>query len=314
MKRTLILSYTSEDEVLYKLRGDDVSVKRMFIWGRYTTKLFRVFPILKCKFFLKMFCDEWIKEVKEGKYSTVIISAESIAPHMVRVLKHIDSKLRVIVYYWNCCAVEESPNSFDRALCELWTFDKKDAENYGLNYNPQFCANDLQSMLEDEMYNNVQLEWDIYFIGRDKGRKQKILELESIFNDLNYRTKFLIMRGQVGTIENLRAKRDEKYDKDISYSENIMNVIKSKALLDICIEGQEGLTIRPMEALYLKKKLITNNVSIKDTMFYNKNNIFILGEENWSDFDEFFKSPWIEQTKEVLDYYTGKEWLRRFGV
>ena len=122
------------------------------------------------------------------------------------------------------------------------------------------------------------------------------------------------MRGQVGTWENLKHFNKSNYDKEITYEENLSNVMKSRALLDICIEGQEGLTVRPMEALYLKRKLITNNKSIKDTLFYNKNNVFIIGEDSWDAFDSFMKGAWEEQSSSVLEYYTGKEWIKRFGI
>lgn len=314
MKKVLILTYTANDEVLNGLENGRIKIKRMFALGRHTTKIFRLFPFLKNSYILRVFCDKWIGEIKKGEYETVIISAESIAPYIVKMLNDINAQIRVIVYYWNCCAVEESPQNFDKSICELWTFDKNDAEKFRMNYNPQFFAVDLRSILKSDSNKKLCKEWDIYFIGRDKGRKQTILELEKTFNKMHYCTKFLIMKGQTGEQKNKCVDNEEDYDKDISYNDNIENVIKSKALLEICVEGQAGLTIRTMEALYLKKKLITNNKSIRDTLFYNRDNVFILEEDQLDKFDAFMKLPWKEQSEEVLEYYTGKEWLKRFGI
>lgn len=49
----------------------------------------------------------------------------------------------------------------------------------------------------------------------------------------------------------------------ISYQENLDNIRKSKCIVDVVQKGQIGLTLRPLESLFFKKKLLTNNKCIK---------------------------------------------------
>ena len=67
-----------------------------------------------------------------------------------------------------------------------------------------------------------------------------------------------------------------------------------------------------MESLFLKKKLITSNKNIKNHNFYNKNNIFIIGEDKWKDLDKFINSDYEEIDQSIINYYDFDEWIKRF--
>lgn len=98
----------------------------------------------------------------------------------------------------------------------------------------------------------------------------------------------------------------------MSYSLLLDYVAKSKAILDIVQEGQEGLTLRSMEALFFEKKLITNNQSIIKEKFYRKENIFIIGHDKIDEIEEFMNAAYIKNTEEVLKYYDFNAWINRF--
>ena len=69
-----------------------------------------------------------------------------------------------------------------------------------------------------------------------------------------------------------------------------------------------------MEALFLERKLITNNTDIKNYDFYNHDNIFILGEDNINEIKEFINKPYKKIDQDIIDYYDFDQWLNRFGV
>ena len=91
-------------------------------------------------------------------------------------------------------------------------------------------------------------------------------------------------------------------------------IAESKCILDYNQEGQVGLSLRPMEALFLERKLITNNTDIKNYDFYNHDNIFILGEDNINEIKEFINKPYKKIDQDIIDYYDFDQWLNRFGV
>ena len=86
--------------------------------------------------------------------------------------------------------------------------------------------------------------------------------------------------------------------------------LESNAILELVPSGSQGLTIRTMDALYMGKKLITNNTWVKNMDFYHPNNFFVLGEDK--DLEAFMKKKYIHLEDDVLSNYTFERWLSRF--
>ena len=66
--------------------------------------------------------------------------------------------------------------------------------------------------------------------------------------------------------------------------------------------------------MFYNKKLITNNIYIKEYDFYNPHNIFILQERNISELKEFLELPTIEINQKIKNKYrfSGGGWLKEF--
>ena len=70
------------------------------------------------------------------------------------------------------------------------------------------------------------------------------------------------------------------------------------------------MSFRPFEAIGLKKKLITNNIEIKNYDFYDPQNIFVIEDiENISISKDFFESEYKELPKEIVEKYFIKNWI-----
>ena len=101
----------------------------------------------------------------------------------------------------------------------------------------------------------------------------------------------------------------------MKYDENIKQLQKSKCLIDIRFDYHQGLSFRFFEALYYKKKLITNNESVKKYDFYNDNNIFITDFENLDGIEEFLNKPYVEIDQKIVEKYGFSNWSRYiFGI
>jgi len=97
----------------------------------------------------------------------------------------------------------------------------------------------------------------------------------------------------------------EKLSKD--QIANIMSV--TKCVLDAPQAGQTGLTIRTIECLGAKRKLITTNSDIANYDFYRPENILIFdGNVNFT--GPFFTSPYVEPDKDVYEAYSLRSWLK----
>lgn len=232
---------------------------------------------------------EWEKLVY--KYDTIILADTG---NVFSVAKYIHKRFplkRIIIWYRNP-VIKSSPiiNKY-RSFCEIWSFDKKDCEKYNMKYNPQFC-------MRSSAFENCPNQIDAFFVGVDKGRLKTLLNLEKRLNDEGLKTTFLIV--------NYNFKR-------ISYHEVVEYISKSKIIVDLQSEGQDGFTLRPIEALLYRKKLITNNIDIIKYDFYSKSNIFVLGIDDIKEIRNFCKTPYVDVSLDIVEKYDIYGWVRGFN-
>lgn len=104
----------------------------------------------------------------------------------------------------------------------------------------------------------------------------------------------------------------------LGYEEYLTQLRRCSLILDITQAGQMAPTMRVMEAIYLSKKLITNNRSLSSYDFYTENNIFILPDE-YDDslpdqLKEFLERPFLPYSPEIHKKYGCNEWLTHFHI
>lgn len=63
-----------------------------------------------------------------------------------------------------------------------------------------------------------------------------------------------------------------------------------------------------MESIFFEKKLITTNEDIANYDFYRKENVFIIGKDDYKDLPKFLNTPY----KKIVDYYDYHNWIKRF--
>ena len=254
----------------------------------YFLRVLRKFHLSSFLPFKKIWFAEWVKYIQQ--FQIIILGDAGNTFNVVRYIKKRNPNKRVIVWYRNSVYSSVNPNGIDREKCELWTFDKKDSLLYEMNYNPQFY-------IPSSIYIERETEYDAFFIGKDKGRLDALLNLEHELKKRGLKTKFCIVNY------------NSEY---MTYNLVLENISKSKVLIDIQASWQEGITLRPLEALFYKKKLITNNKNIYEYNFYNKNNVFILGKDSIDNIENFIKSPYIDIDQKIIDGYTEKGWANRY--
>ena len=90
----------------------------------------------------------------------------------------------------------------------------------------------------------------------------------------------------------------------LNSSEVLAYLNKCKTVIDIQHPKQIGLTMRTIEMLGLKKKLITTNTDIVNYDFYNKNNICVIDRENIEIDKSFFLSDYDYDTDNCREKYS----------
>lgn len=212
-----------------------------------------------------------------------------------RVIKALAKSDRVNVFFWNpisfWCRKQQKAKStiakLKRIGIHLSTFDPIDAVEYAL----ELKKNVNRKIVDNQ---NSPIKYDFYFVGKPKGRIELLNTLRSFLISHGFRVHFIVVKSS----------------KDyISQMDNIKFSAESKCIVDIISSDQTGFTLRPFDALFLHKKLLTNNIRIVKTDFYDKNNIYVFNENNLEGICEFITRPYKEIPKSIIDQYEINQWL-----
>lgn len=163
-------------------------------------------------------------------------------------------------------------------------------------------------------YNETQNTYNhdvpvFYFVGLDwENRREKIDKFVTFTKNNNYKIDFYIQEFEKNANKNLSM----HYMKDrISFAENIELVKKSDILVDFVDPRHSGLSIRFFEGMYYKKKVITDNIKVKQYDFYHPDNIFVLENENYDAINEFLKIPYQEIPENIVKKYGFSNWIQQ---
>lgn len=305
-RKILILSLTEKDDyALAEWRKNGVDTD---ITLKNCSKILRAIRRLWIKLHLPMehiWYGNWKKTFME--YDCVLVHgtwmAEKVPHWMRKQTEKVGKKMKIIWWYWNKVVAKDNPDRVSENDCEKWSFDIEDCEKYGMHHNTQYYFKSFQLPKEEVKY-------DIYFLGTDGGRKNKIGEWNTKFEDMGLHTDIHIIVDVIT--------EDEPYKKllqknKLSYQENLQHIAQSKAVLEILREGQSGQTLRALECLFYHKKLITNDIRVQEYDYYHADNIFIIGKDKLEDLPKFLEKPCAAISEELIERYDCKQWLERFG-
>ncbi len=182
------------------------------------------------------------------------------------------------------------------------TYNQIDAEKYNLPCTPpKIYSYDFVEL-------NVNIpKSDVFFVGREKGRLEELLNIFEICEKAGFKCDFHII-----DVPEEKQKYADKitYNKKISYMEVLQRSKNAKAILNIIQDGASGITLRDYEAIGMNKCLITNGDAIKKFDFYSEDKVIMI--ENLE--NELYKindqtSTWNETDKYSVEHYY--RWLEQ---
>lgn len=262
-------------------------------------------------------CDQFfaqrLEEFGRNKYSIIlVIQGEGVTARTLKTLRNSYPQAKMVFYTWD--SIENKP--FSRRNLSLYdycsTFDPVDAKKYGLNFRPLFFSDGFDRPA-DPTYT-----YDLSFIGTVHSDRYKIVRalLEQLPSGAH---TFVYLYLQAEWMFDLRRLFTTTFDgaarDDFRFAPLSKDVVQaiffsSRAVLDIEHVNQRGATMRTMEALGSKRKLVTTNKSLSDYDFYNPLNIQIVDRLEPRLDQDFLQSPYQEVPEEVRQKYTMRQWLR----
>ena len=244
------------------------------------------------------------KEIKPRGDEIIIVFDSNITKSFLEWLRKKYPLNRIIFWFWNpvnSFTTTISPQNIPEGI-EKWSYSPFDCQKYKLNYNTTFMFNSL--VQANILTTNTGIsKKTALFVGRDKGRLKELLCLKEKLEKAGIICDFHIIGN--------RPSKEYNYEKPFSYKRVVEMIKKADILIDYYTDETAGLSLRPMEALFFEKKLITNNRMIKNYDFYNTNNILILDDDT-SNFRQFATSSYVKISNAIRDEYLLSNWIERF--
>lgn len=240
----------------------------------------------------------WFDESVLDYDGKIVIFESLCTPTYVEWLRKKKPNADIVFWYWNIAKNTVSPDALNAKWCRKWSFSRLDCKEYGMKFNPLPYFYEL--ILEQQ-----EIKYDIIFVGKDKGRLPVLLDLKETFEQKGLKVKFIISPTNSYT-------KNSEYSPAISYMESVRLGMQSKAVLDYIEINNSGQSLRVVEALFQKEKIITNSILISDYDFYCPENIFILGRDNMEDLPKFLNTPYKEVDPKIVEQYEFDRVIKRF--
>ena len=237
-----------------------------------------------------------------GKQDQILV----INPELIDRKYHQEIKkftARYVAYLYDSlarCPADHLVDLFD----EIFSFDKNDSDKHHFKLITNY--NYLQEAKTVE-----KPKYDLVYLASFDNR---INLLSKVIKKLQYLklTCQVVIVGKKTWKKNLNLQINSSIiytRKRIKHQEIPGYYRQGKVLLDLIRENQTGLSFRIFEAMALKKKIITNNQTVKEYDFYNPENIMIINDDLSNLEKSFFETEYQELAPEIYRKYTLQSWV-----
>lgn len=238
----------------------------------------------------------------------LIIRPDLLSLDTLMKIKNKVSKM--VAYQWD--GLRRFPSVFERIAYfdKFYVFDHRDY----LKYKDDFSQVDYITnfYLEIPSINNLKVQpRSVCFVGSYlEGRMASITELTDFLQKENFNINVKLLCDNEKTRDKYKDLEVDFINKPLSYRDMIMHVQKYETLLDFDNSSiHQGLSFRVFEALFYKKKIITNNPLVRNFDFYHPNNIFIWNKNNLYDIKDFLATPMVKIDPCIVEKYSFRNWI-----
>lgn len=271
---------------------------------------------------IERYYDSIVRKTASKNYDLVFcINNKVLTKETLEALRKNHPNAKFVFYTWD--SIKLYPNTkdvlawFDRT----YSFDKADCETtLNLVHLPLFYTEVYEAIGRETTYGEVSdRKYDVLSVCTAHPNRYRILSklvpflVSSKVKIYSYLfiepLQFIYNKFFVSEFK--KAKRREFSMAKLSEAEVLSLVKQSRAVLDIQHADQTGLTMRTIETLGAKRKLITYNRSIKEYDFYNKNNIYVLDDHNWDGIVDFLRGDGEPIDESIYQSYSIRSWVDR---
>lgn len=298
-----------EKRIVYTLEKQGHKVFYMFDTDKHYTFYNRILGPKITKKITALYQDKMIRIMPSDLDKAIIIVGRQLTSVFFQKLKKKNPAIAISLYLWDDVQRVESFEAVKDYYDEIFSFDLKDCKEYGFKHLPLFYT--------ERPNCECEAEYDIYSAMFSHSERERIVKAIADQADVlgkNY--KFFISLGRYAYFkrrQEIKENRNKKIiyiSEPIDEKENYRNMSRSKIILDVQFSSQIGLTMRTIESLGMKNKLITTNPSVRYYDFYNENNIMVIDREAPMIDSAFFSKPYKEIPESIYEKYSLDIWVK----
>lgn len=288
----------------------------------FKSSIAKIMNRLDLKFFIRRKISKYFGKILKHSINRdydflFVISPETLESSFVSAIKIANPNIISILYMWD--SFKNKPNASKLLKCfdKVISFDPGDQTiNPKIKFLPLFFNNDFDASYNDKNSENF---YSVSFVGtvhsdRVKLSKKIIEHFEGdsfkTFSFYYCPSKLLFFLKKIFTSEYDCISYSEVSFKPMSKNE-IKNIfLHSSAIVDIQHPEQTGLTMRTIEMLGLKKKLITTNKNIESYDFFDDVNILVINRNAPIIPEEFILSKYDLSKDHLSSNYSLQNWIK----
>lgn len=254
----------------------------------------------------------------ENRYDVVLLvggMSFSLTAQMIEDMRKKQHKAFFVMYQWDSEKNLPYSTHIHKFFDSIYTFDRFDKSNNSIYKFLPLFYNQSYELLGRENINKY--EYDCMYVGTAHPKKflevnkmseclRQIYHHQFIYHYMPSKLKYYYHK--LFAPEYKKAKFSDFMTKKLSIDEIIDLLRKSRCVLDCPQGGQTGLTIRTIECLGAKKKLITVNEDIVNYDFYNPRNILVFSD-NIDYSSSFFTEDYEDLPEDIYKKYSLNSWL-----
>ena len=269
----------------------------------------------------KYYSEKVLPVIQNKRYEICILVAGmtfAFTPEMIDEIRKMNPRARFVMYQWDSEKNLPYSTKIHRFFDAVYSFDLNDCARCPLyKFLPLFYTRLYEKIGKEEC---TEYMYDCLYVGTAHPKKyyeinqmaqalKIVMPRQFIYHYMPSRLKYIYHK--VFAAEYKNAKYSEFNANKLSVNEMEKLIRQTKCMIDAPQAGQTGLTIRTMECLGAKRKLITTNAEIKKYDFYNEANIYVFEENKPINLNSaFFTEPYKQLDTAVYEKYTLRSWIQ----
>jgi len=269
--------------------------------------------------YISNYFKKMMETVRSKQYDVVLlISGQSLSfsEEMIKNIRDAQPLAKFVLYQWDSLKNFSYIGQMQKHFDKCYSFDKNDVQNSEVfRFLPLFYCRRYEQIGNQT---KEDFKYDFCFVGTAHPKKYKFIKLMSEQLKEVYPNQFIyyffpsrlvFFYRKLRNVELKKAHYNEFHFTALSGKDMVDVFTDSRCVLDSAQAGQIGLTIRVLEVLGAKKKLITTNADVKNYDFYREENIYVY-DGNFDMNSPFFTQPYVDVESEVYKKYSLRKWLQ----